>query len=216
MRYLKKLAALFVMIMTFAALTATVSANGGPSKIVGSMADETKVKITGGDNYYTGAGKVGPGAFTVKYDGVVLKQDVDYRVISLEHTKAGLYKAIIRGLGPSFTEERLVYWNLKDATGSKKASIRYKKGTTALVHATAGLGKDKLLTLEGSKIKEGNSYKFKITASKKGYEKYIKTNRKTGRVRVKKGIKAGVYKVKITVYRGKKKVGTQTIKITIK
>ncbi len=210
MRYLKKLAALFVMIMTFAALTATVSASDF-SRFTASMNDE-KIEITGGDNYYRGT-KVGPGAFTVKYNGVKLTEGVDYVVKSLGHTKAGTYKADIVGTGLGFKDTKRVFWRLKDATGSKKASIRYKKDTKAYVHATTGLKKDKLLTLEGS---NGTSYKFKITASKKGYEQYIKTNKKTGRVRVKKNIKAGVYKVKITVYRGKKKVGTQTIKITIK
>lgn len=211
MRYLKKLAAMFVMIMAFTALTATVSATG-PSPVQTAMTDE-KITITGGSNVYKGGDAVGPGAFTVKYGDTVLTQGTDYTVRSLYHTKAGVYQARIIGTGLKFTGEQWVTWNLIDGTESKTASIRYQNGKKAFVSATKGLKKDKLLELTGSK---GTSYKFKITAPKQSYERFIKTNKKTGRVRIKKGIKPGSYKVKIIVYRKGKKIGTQTIKITIK
>ena len=212
MRYLKKLSAMFVMIMAFTALTATVSATG-PSPAPTSMSDD-RITITGGSNVYKGGDAVGPGAFTVKFDGTVLTQGTDYIVRSLYHTKAGVYQARIIGTGLRFVEERWVTWNLTDGTESKTASIRYQDGKKAFVSATKGLEKDKLLELTGSK---GTSYKFKITAPKQSYARFIKTNKKTGRVRIKKGIKPGSYKVKIIVYnRRGKKIGTQTIKITIK
>ena len=117
----------------------------------------------------------------------------------------------------------------KDSTApktAKKANPLPVKGKTLKVKYKKL--KKKTLKLPVSKIiarsKSGHGKKsYKLVSSKKGkknFRKYFRINKKTGRLRIKKGLKKGTYKLKVKVRAAGNKVykasPVKTIKIKIK
>ncbi len=122
-------------------------------------------------------------------NGTKLKEGVDYVLEGQTAKAAGTHKAMIAGIG-NYAGTTSV--NYKIAKASQKLTAKVKKTGT------------KKYTVKASKLKK-NSRTFKLAVSRKGNMKVryscksskIKVN-KNGKVTLKKGLKKGTYKIKVT------------------
>ncbi len=122
-------------------------------------------------------------------DGTVLSEGVDYVLDGQTAKAAGTHKAMISGVGNYTGSMTVKYKIAKDA---QKLTVKVKKNGT------------QKYTIKASKLRE-DSRTFKLKVSKKGKMKVryscnnskIKVNR-NGKVTLKKGLKKGTYKIKVT------------------
>ena len=156
-------------------------------------------------------GKAFKPTVTVTYDGKKLKQNTDYTVKYDKTKTAGTKKIVISGKGKykgSVTEKVKI----------KKAKNPIKvKPTKKTFKASELKNKNKTVSIKAT-VKEKAKLTFKLSSVTKKGKKYIKFNKKNGKITIKKGIKKGKYVVKYMVTtKGTKnyKNTTVTKKITI-
>ncbi len=171
------------------------------------IAKESTVSLTSTNMTYNGSRQTA-GIVVTAADDTVLTEGVDYVLEGQKAKAAGTHKATVTGIG--------------HYTGTVTVKYKIAKAPQEL---TAVVKKDGSLeySVKASKLKE-DSRTFKIKVTKKGKMRVryttnsnkIKVN-KNGKVTLKKGLKAGTYKIKVTTGSSKNyKANTTPVKITVK
>ncbi len=167
---------------------------------------EATVTVTATDLVYNGT-RQNAGIVVTAKDGTVLKEGVDYFLNGQTAKAAGTHKATITAYG-NYYETTTVNYKIAKAPQELTAKVK-KTGTQEY-------------SVKASKLKKG-SKTFKIKVTKKGKMKVryscnnskIKIN-KNGKVTLKKGLKAGTYKIKVTTGASKNYKANKTpIKIMV-
>lgn len=154
-----------------------------------SIADD--VKVTGVGATYTYAGKPVTIAPTLTYNGMTLKQGVDYSIAYKGNAGAGKATAIITGMGNYAGTKDVTYTIAKGAqTLSVKASNKTVKSSKL---------KKKAQTVKALVVRGAQGKVTYANKSKKKVAKKIKVNAATGKIKVAKKTKKGTYMVKVQV-----------------
>ncbi len=135
----------------------------------------------------------------VKVGGITLKFGTDYTIAYKNNKNTGTATMAITGKG-NYTGTIKKTFRIVKAVNPltirpKTASVKYGK----LRKKAQILAVTKVIKFT-KKLKDKKTYKL-ISArkGKKNFKKYFKINKTTGRVMVKKGLKRGIYKVKVKV-----------------
>ena len=179
----------------------------------------TKINLSGasvlrisGSRPYTG-GKIQP-APVVKLDGVTLQEGRDYKVNYSRNTNVGTATCIITG-------QNNYSGSVKRTFEIVKASNRFIKIATGGITFPLSLMCSTSLDLTlSSKAKFEAKMTYELISVPANARKYM-TLSSGGKLSIKKGIKAGTYKIKIRVTaaetkNSKKATGTKEIKIVLK
>ena len=163
-----------------------------------AICDENMLEVSGiSDLAYTGKALTQKG-LTVKIGDKVLKEDTDYTVTYENNLNVGEASLTIKGV-----ESSSYYFNKNENGVTETFNISAAKATV-----TSFAPAKKVYTVKKgtSKLKKSHSFKIsaeglggaKLSYSKKSGDKKI-TISSTGKVKAKKGLKKGTYKVKVNV-----------------
>ena len=179
--------------------------------------DLSGAEVTGiTDTTYTGSEITQ--SLTIRLEGVILIEGTDYTISYEDNTDIGTAKVIITGIGNyAGTVEKTFEITPADepetTTGTNKDKTVTKADSKAVNPLTV---KGKTVKIKYSRLKKKSlkikrakaimvknaqgkvTYK-KISVNKKKYAKKFIVNVKTGKIKVKKGVKKGTYKVKVKV-----------------
>ena len=185
----------------------------GTSKSVAFKIQQTSIAdatvTVGKAKAYNGKAKR-PGVSVKLFDGTTFKRGTDFTVKYRNNKKAGKATAIITGTG------------VLVGTAKVKFKIPKAKNTMAV--------KVKAKTVKRAKVRKKSRYvapitvknaRGKVTYVKKSGSKRLLVNKTTGKVRVKKGTKRGIYKMKVRVRASgtanyKARARTVTVKVRVK
>lgn len=156
----------------------------------------------------------------ITIDGKELVEGKDFVLVDAEPTEKGSYTLTIKGTGLFEGTATIAYTIKKAEQPVVKMDKKVEKKLAKGFKATNLKKKSKTIDLgvKGKKAKE-LAKKANLTYSAKGKKakKWLKVT-KDGKVTLKKGIKKGVYKVRVKAKKGTKsyKKGTVVIKIVVK
>ena len=180
--------------------------------------DVSNATVTAEDATYTGA-PLTP-SVTVTLKNKRLKKGTDYDLVYADNTQAGTGIVIVMGKN-AYAGATYQTFTIKKAANTIKAQAKKKTFT----YKASTLAK-KSVTIKKSTAFKVTKAKGKVTYSKKTASKAIKskvTISSTGKITLKKGIKAGTYTLKAKVhaagdsnYKAKNKYVTFKIKVTKK
>ncbi len=148
----------------------------------------TTVTVTATDLVYNGS-RQNAGIVVTATDGTVLEKDVDYILNGQTAKAAGTHKATLTGIGKYYGTTTV---NYKIAKADQKLTAKVKKTGT------------KKYAIKASKLKnDSRTFKIKVTKKGKMKARYDTNNSrikvdKDGKVTLKKGLKKGTYKIKVT------------------
>ena len=149
------------------------------------------VKVSGVSASYAYEGKPVTIAPTLTYNGMTLKQGVDYTISYKGNAGAGKATATIKGNGNYAGSKNVTYSIAKGAQNlSVKASIKVVKRSKL---------KKKAQVIASLSVRGAQGKVTYANKSKKKVAKKIKVNAKTGKITVTKKAKKGTYKVKVQV-----------------
>lgn len=183
------------------------------SKIIDDPAIKTVIGIDRAkviDSTYT-RGHKGEFMPTIKMGTKTLKEGVDYKfVLRDKFNKPGEYYFSIEGLGEYGGRDFCMYTVNKGVNPLKVKAKAFSIKQSAL--------RKKAKTVKASKvIKTVSKGAGKVTYKKISGSKKITINKKTGKVTLKKGLKKGTYKIKVTVKAaGNSYYKAKTQKLTLK
>lgn len=149
---------------------------------------------------------------TITIGDKTLTEGTDFEVVGTKPTNAGTYTLTIRGIGQYEGETTISY----TITKANKPVMTYSKKTAKVL---AKGFKAKQLKKKSKKFKlnlktDGAKKTYKVKGKKA--KKWITVSKK-GVVTLKKGIKKGVYKIRVKIKGTSNfKKGTRTIKIVVK
>jgi len=194
MKTLKRMLVAFMVVLMLVPMTAFAASS--PKKV----SIKNAVAVAAETTYN---GKKQTADVTVTYDGEELEEGVDYVLKRTTAKSAGTYYVTVKGIG-KFKGTTTAKYVVRRAT--QKVTVSGKK----VVKASALKNKKAVLKLTASK--EAKNAKVTFTS----LSKKVKVNN-NGKVVLKKGLKAGTYKIKVTVGGGANyKAVTKTIKIKVK
>lgn len=202
-----------------------------PSSVFAAYKDSVGIKLDNDQvelsTEYTGKDQT----LTIEVNGFTLVEGKDFQIVGDEPKSVGTHTVKIVGIGAVKGSATITYI-IKKAPGpvlklSQKVEKQLEKGfkakelkkkskTINLNHKSKKPKKDKNKE-DKDKNKKKKKLKRKFSAKGKKSKKWLKVTEK-GKVTLKKGIKKGVYKVRVTTNRGTKnyKKGTTIVKIVVK
>lgn len=159
-------------------------------------------------NQYTGKDQT----LTITLDGKTLVEGKDFKLVAEEPTEAGTYALKIVGTG-YYTGEATINYTIEKAV--KPVYSLNKKTETKLAKGFKAKNlKKKSKTIKLKVKSDGKITGYKVKGKKA--KKWVTVTKK-GVVTLKKGIKKGTYKIRVTIKGTKNfKKGTKTIKIVVK
>lgn len=192
MKKLKRTLSIAIAIMVMVvSTTATYAATPSPKKVELSTA-------TAASAIYNGKNQTPVIKVTAKVNGkeVVLKENVDYKVVSVtkSYVNAGTYKVTVEGIG-KYTGTKTITYVINSVKNPAKVTAA-SKGNTVQIKITKKAKKSKVT--------------YSTSKTSKKLKKYIKVNKK-GKVTFKKNAPKGKYKVTITI----RKKNYKTVKKTV-
>lgn len=195
---------------------------------VGIKLDNDQVSLS---TEYTGKDQT----LTIVVNGYTLVEGKDFQIVGTEPKSVGTHTVKIVGIGTVKGSATITY-KIKKASepvltvspkvekqleeGFKAKELKKESKTINLNPKSKKPKKDKNNKTDknkGNKNKKKKKLKLEFSAKGKKSKKWLKVT-KNGKVTLKKGIKKGVYKVRVKTNRGTKnyKKGTTVVKIVVK
>lgn len=172
------------------------------------------VKVTGLKKQYAYTGKAIKCEPVLKYNGMTLTKGVDYTLSYKNNKSIGTASVIIKGKGN-------YAGTLKKAFKIARANTLTVKAKKAVTVKASTLSK-KAQTIKANVLMKVAKAKGAVTYAKSGvvkkaFAKYFTVNKKTGAVKIKKGLPKGAYKLKVAVKAaGNKSYSPATKNVTVK
>ena len=161
---------------------------------------ETKVRLDKSSFVYNGKVQK-PKIKTVKGEKLTEGTDYKLRWSNASSKNAGKYSVVVVGIGyyTGETDAEYTITKAKNPMSLQAKTIKIKK--KKIRKKSKSFERDKAFTVSNAQ----GTLSYKLVSAKKGkksFKKKFKINAKTGKLKVKKGLKKGTYKVKVNVMAG--------------